>query len=207
MFLIFGTKNVAKDTATGAFFCPHCNCEQPYVQRRVRQHAHLFFIPVVPIDSGQEYVECGGCNGTYKPEVLNFDPAAEDRQFNAEFQDAALKVMVQMMMADGEIHEDEKASIAHVYEKIAGRPMGRDEMGFQIGQVESQNLSLHDRLKDFSYRLNDEGKELVVKAAFMVAAADGVFQEEEKEALGEIAGALQISQAHFKAILDGMMTE
>ena len=45
---------------------------------------------------------------------------------------------------------------------------------------------------------------MVVKAAFMVAAADGVFQEEEKDMLNEIGESLQMTPAHFSGVIQSM---
>jgi len=51
-------------------------------------------------------------------------------------------------------------------------------------------------------RLNAQSKELVVRAAYHVAAADGVVPHEEWQRLTEIAWALQIDPAEFRRIID-----
>ena len=55
--------------------------------------------------------------------------------------------------------------------------------------------------------LNDQGKELVVKAAFMVAAADGEFQDEEQELMKRIGKSLQMSSSHLNGVMSEMLSD
>jgi len=68
--IIFGSRSVTGSMGTGSFDCPRCGADRPYDHKRVRRFFTLYFIPLIPMETLGEYIECGGCGGTYKPEVL-----------------------------------------------------------------------------------------------------------------------------------------
>jgi len=148
-----------------------------------------------------EYIECGGCRGTYKPAVLAYDPSKDQARDEAEFLSAMRRVMVMMMLADGVIDENEIKTIQEVFGKIAKRDIQRPEIEKEIAAAKAGGPSVEEYCKKMSGFLNDAGKEMVVRAAFLVAAADGKFEEEEKALLSRMAKALELSAAHYRGII------
>ena len=65
--IIFGRRSVTGSMGTGSFDCPQCGTNRPYDHKRVRRFFTLYFIPLIPLGTIGEY---GGCQGTFKPEVL-----------------------------------------------------------------------------------------------------------------------------------------
>lgn len=201
LFVIFGTRGVTMTKETAHFHCPSCNATQQYRHRRVRRFFTLYFIPLIPLDLVGEYVECQGCQNSYKLAVLSYDPAAGQAQFEAEFHGAVKRVMVSMMLADGAVEEREVATIRSVYQRLAGQELARSDVDREIDLARSDGRGVIEALKDLSPGLNDPGKELVVKAALYVAAADGNFDEKEKDLVGEIGAALGMTPAHLKGVI------
>lgn len=68
--IIFGSRAVTGSKGTGSFVCPRCGPGAPYDHKRVRRFFTLYFIPLIPLRTVGEYIECGTCRTTYKPEVL-----------------------------------------------------------------------------------------------------------------------------------------
>lgn len=205
--IIFGTRGVTYSAGSGGFYCPTCHDEKPYKHKRVRRFFTLYFIPLIPLDLHGEYVECEGCQGTYRMDVLEFDPAAGAAEFQAEFHRAVKRVMVEMMLADGNVDDEEVEVIKHVYGKLTGTEISDDDVRAEIVEAETRTGDVTTALQELSGGLNSSGKEMVIKAAFLVAAADGVFQEEEKEMIGAIATALEVSQAHLSGVLAEIQQE
>ncbi len=199
--IIFGTRGVTYNHEQGQFHCPSCG-PQSFRHKRVRRFFTLYFIPVIPLDLLGEYVECGACRGTYKPEVLQFDPGAGQAAFEAEFHHAMRDVMMLMMLADGHIDDSEVETIQAIYRQLADRELLATTVRNDADRL--QGKSVHSVLEPLAGTLNESGKELVIKAAIMVAFADGEFAEEEKQLLGDIAGAIQMTPAHFKGVLASM---
>lgn len=76
LFIIFGTSNRKKNLGAGEFFCPHCNTQRPYTHRKAVPNISLFFVPLVPIGEGQEYIECDVCGNAFAMQVLDYRPTA-----------------------------------------------------------------------------------------------------------------------------------
>ena len=206
LFIIFGTRGVTYNSGKGTFFCPSCNEYRDYEQKRCRRVFTLYFIPVIPLDLLQEYVECKACKGTYKLEALQYDPAANKEKFKAEFHKAILKVMVAMMVADGKIDESEKRLISSVYNNLAGHPLNEIDLIQEMALVQNSNLSTQELLKSMTPSLNDYGKEMVSKAVFLTASADGKIDNAENQLLMELAAALEMSTSHLKGVIQGMVS-
>lgn len=117
------------------------------------------------------------------------------------FEDAVKQVMVRMMLADGVIDDAEIATIIDIYGRLSGGEITEEEIREEVDRIESSDQDLDTTLEEMAPYINEHGKELVVKAAIMVAAADGTIDENETRQLGEIATALQMAPAHFQGIL------
>lgn len=205
--IIFGTRGVTYSAGSGDFHCPECRTRLPYSHKRIRRFFTLYFIPVIPLDLHGEYIECQRCRGTYRLDVLNFDPQAEATQFEAEFHRAVKRVMVQMMLADGEVDEEEIEAIRNIYGQLTNAEISADEVRVAISQVRRDRQDISTSLARCAGYLNDNGKEMVVKAAFLVAAADGEFHEEEKALLAEVGQSLGMTAAHFNGVINSMREE
>jgi hypothetical protein len=72
--IIWGWRALTKTVARGNFFCPDCVREQAYSRRRVRQFFTLYFIPIFPMKTLGEYIECDVCKNAYKDKVLEYNP-------------------------------------------------------------------------------------------------------------------------------------
>ncbi len=202
--IIWGSRGITTTVTRGRFFCPSCGSEGGYAHMRVRNFFTLYFIPLIPMNVAGEYIECQRCRGTFDKKVLRYDPA-EQEEFEAEFQKAMKRVMVLMMMADGVIDEDEVTTIQDLYEKISGKRLSKKGVQKEIERAEKRGTDVEAALGEVAPGLNAKGKEMVIRAALAVAAADGIFQDEEKELLMEIAEVLQVRPRKLKKILGDVM--
>lgn len=91
--IIWGSKGRTKEVSRGQFYCPRCATLRPYVRRRVSKYFTLYFIPLFPTSTLGEYVECGACFTTFKPEVLEYAPNAwESPQRDPEVERALVRL-------------------------------------------------------------------------------------------------------------------
>ena len=205
--IIFGTRGVTYSAGNGHFHCPSCRAKVPYGHKRVRRFFTLYFIPVIPLDMLGEYIECRQCRDTYRTEVLDYDPEAGAAEFEAEFHRAVKRVMVNMMLADGEVRDDEVEMIRNIYAQLTGNEISEQDVQLEIGQARAAGASVAGSLEPIAGNLNDHGKEIVVKAAFMIAAADGEFHDREKALLAQIGQSLGMTAAHLKGVIRSMLEE
>ena len=203
--IIFGTRGVTLTSNQGQFHCPDCG-PSGYRHRKVRRFFTLYFIPLIPLDVLGEYVECDKCKSTYKLAVLSHNPGASDAAFEAEFLGAVRRTMVLMCLADGRVDQQEVAMIQQVFGRIAKREISWQEVHAEIAAAQADGRPVAGFLAgSVAATLNDHGKELVVRAAFMVAAADGEFQEQERQLLADIGRALQMTPAHLNGVVESML--
>lgn len=206
MFVIFGTRGVKSTQERGSFYCPQCRDTCSYEKKSVRRFFTLFFIPVIPLDQIGEYVECAGCAGTFKETVLSYDPQAEQRRFEAEFQKAMKQLMIHMLLADGRVDDSELDAVSDIYERLSGQPISPGEVGAEAMQLSAAEADPLAIAAEFGPTLNNAGKEMVLKAGLMVAGADGEVSDEELALLAGIAESMDVSRAHFRGIVSSPVT-
>lgn len=204
-FVIFGTKGVTSTADRGRFFCPRCGSENDYAQKRVRRFFTLFFLPLIPLDRIGDYVECGSCEATFEEDVLSFDPDEEQRRFEAEFQKATRELLVLMLLADGRVNDAEVDVICDIYPRVTGAPITAEEVRSEAARLTGLPGDVPSLMAPYRGVLNDAGREAVVKAALLVALADGELDRSEARVLDEVADALGMTSAHYEGVLSSVM--
>lgn len=199
--IIFGTTGITYGSEGGNFYCPDCDGEKAYRHRKVRRFFTLYFIPLIPLDLLGEYVECQTCTSTYKPSVLEFDPKGSEEGAEAEFRIAMRRVLVLMLLADGVVDESEIEAIQAILGKLEDRDVERSEIEDEIAKAKAAPDDLAQYCKTMAGSLNDAGREMVVRAALLVATADGSFDDSERDALAKMATALNLSRAAYAGIV------
>lgn len=202
--LIFGTTGITKTSGTGTFHCPSCSAAQAYRMRRVRRFFTLYFIPLIPLDRVGEYVECGQCKEKYHARVLSLDPETQNAQAQSLIHEAIRRTMVLVSLADGSVDDAEVETIRQLYAQLSGTEMSHNEIHAEVESLQRSGADIEHALGDITHMLNEHGKELVVRAALMVAAADGTFDAGEQALIQQIAQVLQMSAAHINGIVASM---
>lgn len=208
MIFVWGSKGRSKTINNGEFHCPDCHTRRDYEQKEVKRWFTLYFIPVFPMNTLGEYVECGACKSTYNSRVLEFDPDAQREKFEAAFSIAAKRVMFKMALADGEIDDSEVTQIAQAFQNITKREIDAGDIAAELEAARDDTATVTDYLREVAPTLNDTGKELVLRSAIAVVKADGHVDETEKAEITELVKALDMPRAYSNGILaeEGMET-
>jgi uncharacterized tellurite resistance protein B-like protein len=199
--IIWGSRGITSSQAKGLFHCPQCEQQRSYDHKKVRRFFTLYFIPLIPLETLGEYVECQFCKGTYKQEVLRYDPRAQEEALRQAFDYALQRSLVVVMLADGPAQEVELRALASLYRSHGGRSLGPQELQAVIDKAAGDTRTLEQHLGPLAAQLNTTGKERLLGAAVQMAAADGSLQPQELETLEAMAGALGVSGAHLKGIV------
>jgi uncharacterized tellurite resistance protein B-like protein len=202
--IFFGTRGLTLTGDSGDFFCPNCGSERPYKRRKVRRFFTLYFVPLIPLDLLGEYIECLTCKNTYNDKVLELaaDVEADRKAFESEYERAVRKSMAIMVLADGVVDESEIDAMTSIYNSLTGKDASREDMALEIETTKNEDLAIEDYLESINGQVNANGKELVVRALISIAYADGDFDEEEQKTLIKALSALDITENHFKEIMD-----
>ena len=199
--IIFGTRGVTTTPQRGEFYCPQCGDTRQYNWKRVRRFFTLYFIPVIPMDKLGEYIECPSCQGTFDTRVLEYDPSHEAIQIEALFHVAIKQVMIGMLLADGVIDDSEVAMVQQIYKELTDTELPEQELREEIAEIQTQEIDCLELATHLAPTLNDNGKEITMKAGYRIAAADGHVDPTEIDLLMKIGDALQLSATHIKGIL------
>lgn len=116
--------------------------------------------------------------------------------------DWILKGMVAVAAADRTLDSREIGLIQQVYRNQAGRSLTADE----VARAADANAK-SDVLAQFAAAgkvLDNDTKEQIIKAAYLVLLADDRIAGEERKKLQDISAALQIPEIHFGVILEDL---
>lgn len=207
MFLdIFGTRGIASTRDEGEFHCPVCHGPCGYDHKRVRKFFTLYFFPVIPLGAVGEYVECQECRGTFPCEVLELPPEAAVEEFEAVFELAVRRLLVEMALADQLVTFGEFERVSRLYRKLTGRSIEQETVAHEIRRAEVDDRDVTEYLEDVAFQLNEEGRERVLEAALAVAAADGLFRDEEREMVEALGEALEMTPSQVRGVLGSAST-
>ena len=198
---IFGRRGITSTLSQGTFFCPSCQSRGTYSLKGVRRYGSIYCIPVLPLDRLADYVECNRCRETYQEAVLRYKPGPHQEEFETEYQRAIKRVMILMTIADGKVDDEEIKSMISIYGSVANRTLDEQALREELLDAQEEDQAVAGYLESIVPYLTDDGKALIVKAAFFIAAADGVVDEQEKKRLMETAAALQLSRSRLDEIL------
>lgn len=204
--IIFGTRGVKSTIKSGDFHCPQCQNSEPYRHRKVTKFFTLYFIPLIPLGGAGEYVECRSCKGTFVPRVLENHPEKKE-EFLAVYEQAIKHSMVLIMLADGEIDENEMNEVLEIFNKFGNNKIDLAELSDYVKQVEQEKEDVTTYLKKVAGYLNEHGKETVIKCGLSVAAADGNIDDSELKMIIEMGKALDMTAIHVKGIINEMHPE
>lgn len=197
--IIFGTKSTKKKLEQGKFNCPQCNRDEQFTKLRSKQWFHLYFIPLIPLKEYPPYVECSSCNATFVEGVLNNN--MDSATVRAEFEIATMKILARMAWADGIIEPEERTEIFKVVNSICAKEFSAQDVDDAITEAKDSPEDALAVATQVGNMLNDEGKEMIIQAVYLIAASDGDFAQEEKEMILEIGVGLGLRPAHIKGIL------
>jgi len=163
--IIFGTRGVTSTKEVGEFACPGCaGSSQRYARRSVRRFFTLYFIPVIPLDKISEYIECLRCGGTYREEILDYNPAIQLEKARAEFVEYVKRVMILAALVDGQVDDAEVNVIGEIYGQVSGTKLPESEIRRELNLARLSKGGMAQYSRRFPGDLNEQGKELVIKA-------------------------------------------
>lgn len=203
--IIFGTKSTNKVLDRGTFLCPNCESETSFEKRRAKSWFHLYFIPLIPLKTYPNFVECRSCAATFVEGVLNSSNHANSNGIRAEFEKASLAILVRMAWADGKIERDEVEAIHSVVNHMSTHEYSYEDIESEISAAENSHEDALSVAKNVGNMINDSGREIILQAVFHVAVSDGEFAEQEQDLIWQIGDGLGMTPAHVRGVLSELL--
>lgn len=200
--LIIGEMNIGLKQGAGQFYCPRCQADRDYVHKRVRRFLTIYFIPLIPMDTVAEHVQCQQCRQTFSPSTIHLN--RQDYQTLAlhQFADDVRRVMVLVMLADDTADPEEILVLRSVYQQLTQRVLSDDEIRRDVFQARKARVAAATYARAIASRRTDEEKDWIVRGAFRIASAKGDLTEERLTQLKLIPTALGMSEERFRRIIE-----
>ena len=202
MFVIIGFRGVTRNVAEGEFTCPSCRSRRGYRRKHARRYFTIFLIPIIPLDSLGEWVECKTCGGTFKPAILEprfqQQVQADDHQGKRDddqFRSAVHDVMLLVALADGGVDSAECSAISQALTNLSGQDVTADAVRVEAARFSKGEQAVSQELLDLAGQLSDHSKLMLCQAANMAATANGRTPTAAQSALlGRITALLATSR-------------
>ena len=72
--VIYGWRTLESQAEYGQFHCPVCQGQRQYTLIKLNRYFTLYFIPLIPLGTVAQAVECHSCRRQFEQDVLTYNP-------------------------------------------------------------------------------------------------------------------------------------
>ena len=127
-----------------------------------------------------------------------------EQDVSDEHKQLILQTMVAIAGADNRLVESETETIRRLYEKLTGDKIEPFDVAKALEARAASPVHLTDLLKGRRNELDMKSREALMRAAYLVLMSDHRIAARERKKLKDYAAALEISEIHLNAILEGL---
>src|SRR4051812_14564301 len=208
--IVWGRSISNKVLDIGQFYCPGCRQRCGYALRQDQKWGTIYWVPVVPLEKSEPYIECAECHGTYPEAVLRHDRASAQQQFDAQRAlegDLAQMLCEVMAMIAGEKHSVSPhlcGLIANAIRRLIKIEMPLDDILAAIAAGAEEREAVLRNVEQQAASLTDRGKDIILRAAVVAAPkplieSSGALVIEIGRRLGMKAEAIYATLAEYSA--------
>jgi hypothetical protein len=208
--IVWGRSTSNKVVATGQFYCPGCRQQRAYALRQVKEWGTIYWIPIVPLQEFEPYVECASCHKTYPETALRLDPEGAQQQFNAQRAlegDLSQMLCEVMALTAGEKHSVSPhlcVLIAKAIRRLITIEVTQDDILAAIAAGPDEPEAVLRNVEQQAASLTDRGRDIVLRAAVVAARkplsqSSGALAIEIGRRLGMKPEAVDATLAEFSA--------
>ena len=200
--IIFGSRGVRMKGGSGSFYCPQCGGTRQYTHQKMRRFFTLYFIPLIPLDLIGEYIECHYCHGTFKPEVLQYDPRSEQRRVDTQIRTTLKRALLSVLVADGAPSDAARNAALDAMRTVANDPnLTRQDIDTMVEPAMKRVTNPTNDVAAIIEALDYGAREGLIRAAIGIALADGAMNAAEEKQIRALAKATGITEAHLTGIM------
>jgi len=199
LLIIFGLRVFYRTIAQGTFHCRRCGGDRQYRHRVGRRWFTLFFIPVIPLNSIGEHVQCTTCRTRYVTEVLKQPTTA---QMQAALP-AGMRAAVSAMQRSGD--PASPVSRQRAIEAVIGAGVPEYDEAMLEADLTQPFESIRSALNQVGAQLTIQAREWYLAEVIRIAMAHGPLTEGERHAALAIGVDLGMTQAQVVGVV--AMTE
>lgn len=204
--ILIGTMNLTRTRDRGNFYCPTCAMTQTYRLRARRPWLTLYFIPTIPVGAAELFVHCDQCKSTWDETVLEMDKQSHELALEEQFLDEAVRSAVLVVIADGEITENEIVVLQSVASRLLDRDVDREELGRLCSIAQQNNIEAANYVLTVSRRWSQKQRSQALQAMFLAATAEGDMGQPQMELLAKMRDLLELTDAEYEAAIEEALT-
>jgi hypothetical protein len=199
LLIIFGLRVFYRTIAQGTFYCRKCGGDRQYRHRSGRRWFTLFFIPVLPLNSVGEHVQCTTCRTRYVTDVLGQPTTA---QMQAALP-SGMRSAASAMLRSGD--PASPAARQRAIEAVIGAGTPDYNEAMLNDDLMMPFDSIRPALNKVGAQLTVQAREWYLAEVLRIAMADGQLTEGERQAALAIGADLGMTQAQVVGVV--AMTE
>ena len=199
MLIIFGLRVFYRTIAQGTFHCRRCGGDRQYRHRAGRRWFTLFFLPVIPLTTVGEHVQCTTCRTRYVTEVLSQPTTA---QMQAALP-TGMRAAVSAMLRSGD--PASPVSRQRAIEAVIGSGVPNYHEAMLNADLMQPFEAIRPALNQVGGQLTVQAREWYLAEVIRIALADGPLSETERQAALAIGLDLGMTQAQVVGVV--AMTE
>jgi hypothetical protein len=199
VLIIFGLRVFYRTIAQGTFHCRRCGGDRQYRHRAGRRWFSLFFLPVIPLNTVGEHVQCATCRTRYVTDVLSLPTTA---QMQAALP-AGMRAAVSAMLRSGDPSSPVSRQRA-IEAVIASGVPAYNDAALSADLMQSFD-AIRPALNQVGAQLTIQAREWYLAEVIRIAMADGPLTETERQAAQAIGADLGMTQAQVVGVV--AMTE
>lgn len=199
MLIIFGLRVFYRTIAQGTFHCRRCGGDRQYRHRAGRRWFTLFFLPVIPLNTVGEHVQCTTCRTRYVTDVLSQPTTA---QMQAALP-AGMRAAVSAMLRSGD--PASAVSRQRAIEAVIGSGVPNYDEAMLNADLMQPFEAIRPALNQVGGQLTIQAREWYLAEVIRIALADGPLSETERQAALAIGLDLGMTQAQVVGVV--AMTE
>lgn len=112
------------------------------------------------------------------------------------------QLMIFMILIDEKVDLEEVAAIQTLYKQLTNREYDASQLNDDIKQLQDDHIKLGNLLDEMNETLSENDKSIAYESAFLIAVADGLLHDEERDMLKFIEIRLLISAEKVQEMCD-----
>ena len=199
MLIIWGTRVFYRTIGRGAFHCRRCGGDRRYRLRRGRRFFMLFFIPVIPLSTAGEHVQCLSCRTRYHTDALAL-PTAEQMQAALP---AGMRAAAAAMLRAGD--PASPPSRRRAIDATTGAGARHYDAAALDRDLARPPEQVAPALRQVGAQLAVQAREWFLAEVVRIGTADGPLSDAERQAAQGVAADLGMTHAQTYGVIS--MTE
>jgi hypothetical protein len=191
----------------GVFHCERCGGDRAYRQRSGRSWFWLLCVPVVPLDSTGEHLQCMICHTNYRIELLAV-PTVE--QMRVALLTGTTGSALAMLRTEGSASQAARSRAIELITKAGASEYGEPQLTAALAELEQMPAGepgslavpgLGSALESLAIQFEGYAREWFLGGVIQVGLADGALSAAERDMVGVIAAGLGMSQAQAQDVI------